>query len=65
MLFSLPLAAALDFEGLDEPPIRLFSIPHLPLTGSSSGKSVASVVKAATFCTIGSGTGVVADGFRW
>ena len=50
--FSLSLAAcavAFDFEGFDEPPIRLLNIPHLPLAGSSSGKSVESVASAATF----------------
>lgn len=64
-MFSLSLTATFDLEGFDEPPIRLLNIPHLPLVGSSSGKSVESVVRAATFCTIGSGTGVEADGFRW
>lgn len=64
-MFSLLLATAFDFEGLDEPPIRLFSIPHFPLVGSSSGKSEASAVKTVAFCTMDSGTGVDADGFRW
>lgn len=63
--FSLLLATSFDFEGFDDPPIKLFSMPHLPLVGSSSGKSVASVASAAIFCTMGSGTGVEADGFRW
>jgi hypothetical protein len=64
LAFSLSLAAAFDLDGFDEPPMKLFSMPHLPLAGSSSGKSVESVVSAATFCTTGSGTGVEADGFR-
>lgn len=64
-VFSLPLATAFCFEGFDEPPMKLFNMPHLPLVGSSSGKSVASVVNVVTFCSIGSGTGVDADGFRW
>ncbi len=64
LAFSLSLAAALDLDGFDDPPMRLLNMPHFPLVGSSSGKSVESVVSAATFCTIGSGTGVEADGFR-
>lgn len=50
-LFSLSLATAFDLEDFDEPPMKLFSIPHLPLAGSSSGKSVASGVNTAAFCT--------------
>ena len=52
LAFSLSLAActvAFDFEGFDEPPMRLLNIPHLPLAGSSSGKSVESVASAAAF----------------
>lgn len=44
---SLSLATAFDLEDFDEPPMRLFSKPHLPLAGSSSGKSVASGVNTA------------------
>lgn len=48
-MFSLSLAVAFDLEGFEEPPMRLFNMPHLPLVGSSSGKSVESVVRVAIF----------------
>lgn len=63
-IFSLSFPIAFDLDGFEEPPIRLLSMPHLPLAGSSSGKSVTSGVSAAAFAGMGSGTGVEADGFR-